>query len=295
VASRPRVLIIVVNWNGERYLGNCIEAAMGSSYGNLGLLVVDNASSDGSLHLVARYPSVGLIRLHENRGWGGGINAGLASEMAQQADFYLCMNNDVNLDRNAVEALVSCAEQHPDFGIFSPILTDIDGRAAYAGGFFTQLGWWRRHWFDDHVEGDLTELDVVIGAAMLVRKEVVGRIGGLDPEFFLYREDVDYCRRARDSGFRIGAVHEARAVHVIGGSTTKNRGDGPSWSMPSLDTDGIYAVSSVKYAFKHLTTPELLRWLLTRRGRSSWRLVLQLWPRLILIRRRRRCKVPVTT
>ncbi len=290
--SGPRVLIIIVNWNGERYLGSCIEAAMANNYPNIDILVVDNASTDGSIGVVARYPSVGLIQLPENKGWGSGINAGLASDRARLAHFYLCMNNDVNLDQNAVQALVACAERHRDFGILSPTLLNRHGAFTHSGGFFTHLGWWKPHIVGEG-SGDLTELDIVIGAAMFVRREVVAKIGGFDPEFFLYREDVDYCRRAKHYGFRVGVVHRARAVHVGGATTTKVAESQSAESMTSPDLVHVYAVSCIKYAFKHLTTAQLLRWLLTARGRSSWYLVPNLWPSLARIRKKGLSKVEV--
>jgi len=283
VKPEPRVLIIVANWNGQEVISKFIETATSSDYTNLDILVVDNASTDGSCDVIRSHPSIGLLPLLQNLGWGNAINAGLSDERAENVDYFIFMNNDVFLEPGAVKALVRQGEEHPEFGIFSPILLDINGETTHSGGFFTSLGWWRRVIPDTERKPEVPEeLDIVIGAAMFVRAQVVEKIGGFDPEFFLYREDVDYCKRAKGAGFRIGVANNSRAVHVEGATTRKD----VEVKTTNFDSEGIYADSFVKYVFKHLGYHELLRWLFTRRGMSSWGSVLQNWRKLMEIRRR---------
>ena len=283
VASDPRVLIIVANWNGRDVIGRFIETILSSTYQNLDVLVVDNASSDGSCEIIEGYPSIDLMRLAENRGWGCAMNAGLVNERAHDADYFIFMNNDVFMEPEAITALVRQGEKHPEFGILSPILLDCKGKLTHSGGFFTNLGWWRRVMPSTNFESEKPdELDIVIGATMFVRAGVVDSIGGFDPEFFLYREDVDYCKRAREAGFRIGVVYSSRAVHIEGATTRKDVEEEPS----DFDSKGIYAESFVKYVFKHLSYADLIRWLFTKRGISSWGLIFRNYRKLMAIRRR---------
>ena len=284
VSPDPRVTVIVVNWNGRDIIGRFIETTLASDYPNLDVLVVDNASTDGSDGMVEGCPGVGLIRLEENRGWGSAINAGLASERAAGADYYVFMNNDVFLEPGAVGELVRQGEGNPEFGVLSPAILDGEGNWMTPGGFFTRLGWWRGlEPVADPAKPEAPErLDVVLGVAMMVRAGVVEAIGGFDPEFFLYREDVDYCKRAKEAGFEVGLVQATTAVHVEGAATTKRDEEKPS----DFNWREVYAESFVKYVFKHLGDRELARWLVTRRGISSWGIVLRNCRKLVAIRRR---------
>ena len=282
--GEPEVLVIVVNWNGREVLGDFLERTLSSTHRNLRITVVDNASSDVSASIAAGRQRVRLVQLEENKGWGSAVNAGLADAAHREPDYYLFMNNDVFLDPEAVKSLVNCIEEHPDFGLLSPVLLDCEGDVAHSGGRFTNLGWWARQVVQpDPRSGKITEMDLVIGAAMFAKAELVERIGGFDPEFFLYREDVDYSTRARRAGFRIGVCRRSRAVHIEGATTRKPEADGPR----DFDSETVYKESFAKYAFKHLSTLDLVRWLLTGRGLSSLPYVLRNISLLLRIRRRR--------
>ncbi len=235
--------VVIVSWNVREDLKECLQSLLGT--GNLGLvtgeqglsvevIVVDNASTDGTVEMVRReFPQVRLIVNSENLGYTKANNIGIKQSRGK---YILLLNPDTIVKADALRALVDCAEAHPDAGIIGAKLLNPDGsiqpsarsfpdmgaglfRNTFLGRLFPNNPFVRRYLMTNFGYDEVREVDWVSGAAMLVRRELFERIGLLDERFWAYCEDVDLCWRAWQSGFKVLFCPNAVTVHKIGRSS----------------------------------------------------------------------------
>jgi GT2 family glycosyltransferase len=213
--DNPKVSIIVVNWNGERFLKDCLGALCGQSYGNREIILVDNGSADNSVRFTREnFPAVAIVALNENKGFTGGNAAGL--EVAQGA-YVALVNNDARPDEAWLENLIQPMLRDRTIGICASklifenprILNSAgDGLTTAGVGFNRGLG---------HAAAALDAPEPVFGAcgaAVLYRRRMLDEIGFLDENFFLYDEDIDLNFRAQLAGWKCAYVPTAVAYHV---------------------------------------------------------------------------------
>jgi len=214
VPDRVTVRAVVVSFNGEAWLAPCLDSlrALDAAGADVAITVVDNASVDGSLAVLARdYPSVDVLALTENTGFAGGVDAGIA---AADADFYLLLNNDATLEPEALTAMLRTMEEHPECGAASCLVLLPDGRINSTGG--TRLGssYGDRDFGRSRDSAPAAgEIEALCGAAALIRGEALTAVGSFDPAFFLYYEDTDLSLRMREAGWTIRFVPDAVAHH----------------------------------------------------------------------------------
>jgi GT2 family glycosyltransferase len=214
-----KLVAVVLNWNG----GEDTPRALGSLAGTE-TICVDNGSTDGSdLEIERRFPDVELMRLHENRGFAGGSNAGLREAQKRGADWALLFNNDAVAEPGLAAALERAAVARPDAGILACKVLFEDGQTVmYAGASFNawlgysgrRVGFGRPDRF--HEPRDVQRAD---GAAMAVSSALIARVGLFDTDLFAYVEDVDLSLRARADGFAIVFVPDAVVRHKGSAST----------------------------------------------------------------------------
>ena len=217
----PKVAVLILNFNGKRHLENCLKSLRGQSYTRYEVFLVDNASSDGSIEYVRdNFPAVKVIAFDKNYGFAEAYNKAI---QAVDYRYIALLNNDTRVDfdwlKELVEAILS------DDGIAacgSKILLERDTkRLNHAGGKLTPLG----GGFDiGLLEEDsdpysrMRYVGCVCGASMLIRRSTFLRIGGFDPDFFAYFEDVDFCWRAWLHGLKILYVPSSVVYHKFGGT-----------------------------------------------------------------------------
>jgi GT2 family glycosyltransferase len=213
------VAVIILNWNNAEDTLACLGSVAALDYPAAHVIVVDNGSTDDSAARIrASYSDVELIETGENLGYAGGNNVGIRYALAQGAEYVCILNNDVSLAPDTLTKLALAAEQNPEAAFFGPKVLHKD-RPTQIQSAGARLDWlWRSHQrgLDESDEGQygaLEEVDYVIGAVLLLRAETLNQIGLLDPDYFLYREDVDWCLRARKRGYKILYVPEAYAWH----------------------------------------------------------------------------------
>ncbi len=217
----PLVSVIVINWNGARYLPACLDALRAQTYPRLEIIVADNASTDGSQALIReRYPEVRLVALPENRGFTGGNNAGIA---ASTGAIVILLNNDTEAAPAWVAALVDAFARHPEAGTAASKMLLFDRRDTFhtAGDFYRVDGLPgnRGVWQKDVGQYDREEYVFgACGGALAVRRDVLEAIGLLDDDFFFSAEDVDFAWRAQLAGYRCVYVPGAVVYHRLAAS-----------------------------------------------------------------------------
>lgn len=228
---------VIVNYNAGLFLAACVRAAT-PQVGEV--LVVDNASTDTSLNLCSKQyidaPKLKIIRNHANLGFAAACNIG--SKQAT-GDFLLFLNPDCYLDSSAVSALMRVLDSDPSVGMVGGLLLNPDGSEQGGGRRAIPTPWrsfvrafglsrfanrWPRIFFDFHLHKQPLptkpiEVEAISGACMMVKRTAMEDVGPWDEGYFLHCEDLDWCMRFRQKGWKIMFVPNARGTHALGVSS----------------------------------------------------------------------------
>lgn len=219
--------MVIVSWNVREELLACIESVLAAANVEARVIVVDNASTDGSADAVAeRFPSVTLVRNRANRGFAAAANQGMA---AGDASWVFLLNPDTLVPADGISRLVTKLDVLPEHAMIVPRLVDTEGRSQQSVYLFPSVaiallvGLGGHHLLPRSQKNRLlipgfwesTERDVpwAVGAAMLVRRSAIDRVGPLDESFFVYVEDMEWCDRLRRAGMRIRFSPEVTVIH----------------------------------------------------------------------------------
>lgn len=232
----PVVSVILVTYNTRELLARCLEALPAALEGvPYEVWVVDNGSTDDTVPwLRAHHPEVHLLANEANRGFAAANNQAMAHARGR---YFLLLNTDTLPLPGSLRALVDYLERHPEVGIAGGGLLNPDGSPQGCAADFPTLGTelllltgplghrllGPRFPFHPPAESP-RHVDWVSGACLMVRREVVAAVGGLDEGYFMYGEEVDWCWRARQAGWKVAVVPSARVIHL--GSATARRMDG---------------------------------------------------------------------
>ena len=261
MTDRPlRVFAVVANWNGGEENLECLASLRAQGIPEERIVFVDNGSVDGSRELVrGRHPGLVLLENRTNLGFGEAANQGAREALARGADALFFVNNDVVLPEGTLAKLVAALEEHPRRGIVGPrvLYRDRPDLVWCAGGMLT----WRQnlstllgHKKDDGERWRRSfPVDYVAGCSLLVRREVVDRIGLFDASFFAYMEDVDFCLRAKRAGFEVWTIGEASAHHATSSSTGGGYNPRRKYMM---------GVNSIWFLRRHARAPQWARFAL---------------------------------
>jgi len=214
----------VVNWNGRDYLPDCLDSVYRQTYSNLEVILVDNASTDGSPDYVrGSFPQAKIVVLGRNLGFVGGNNVGISRALNDQANYVALLNNDTRVTATWLEELVQAAESDPQVGVcFSKILMlEQPEMINAAGGECDIWGFPRDRGFLERDQGQYDQVEEVFegcGASMLIKREVIEDVGMLDSRFFMYDEDTDLAWRARLRGYRVLYIPSSVVYHRFGGT-----------------------------------------------------------------------------
>ena len=260
--------VIIVNWNAAAYLPAALDSLL-AAQGDwiMEIVLVDNASSDGSLALVReRYPQVDIIANDVNRGFAAGNNQGMRRARGR---YILLLNPDTELPPNALTDMIAFMETHPQVGAAGPRLQGAKGKVqGGAAGYDPSLttifnfatflyrlfprrfkGLWLPRSLYESAEP--IPVDWVSGACMLLRREALDAAGMMNERYFMYSEDVELCRRIRQAGFGVMCLPGVHVTHHIGGSS---RQLGPAFyahNIDSLDLDLRTRYHAAQVALMH--------------------------------------------
>jgi len=212
-----KVFAVIVTWNGAAWISEAILSLQKSSV-SIDIVIIDNASTDETAAIVRKaFQNVLLISLNENLGFAQANNTGIQHALAHGADYVLLLNQDAKVQADTVGRLIEASKQHPDFGILSPMHLTYNG-GEIEPAFFAFI--------KDHRlfataillgrAQDVYETEFINAAVWLLPRQTLEEVGGLDPVFFMYSEDNDYCYRTRVHGLKIGFVPRAFAYHQMG-------------------------------------------------------------------------------
>ena len=225
--NQPKVIIVVLNYNGKADTLACLESLSKVRYSNFETVLVDNASQDGSTDAVRKkFPQVQIIRNRQNLGYAEGNNRGIDWALKNRADYILILNNDTTVIKNFLKELIKVAEKYPKAILFSPQLRypSVPPRIWYAGGrmFWPigQLKLYKRGVLVKKIKNrGPFEVNFVSGAAFFVRAKAFEKLGKFDPKFFLYWEETDWCARAQKAHKKFIYVPSSIVYHKEGATT----------------------------------------------------------------------------
>lgn len=211
---KPLVSIVVLNWNGKANLVRCLKSLNRVSYNPFEIIVVDNNSTDGSVVFVStQYPSVRTIVNTTNRGYSGGNNDGIN---ASRGKYVFILNNDTEVEKSFLDPLVALMETDASVACVQPKLVYGDKRTLLnaVGSYFTRTGFLYHYGYRKNAGLPQYNQRLMIysakGAAMLLRKSALDRVGRFDEDFFIYFEETDLCHRLWLAGYKV--IYEPDSV-----------------------------------------------------------------------------------
>jgi GT2 family glycosyltransferase len=224
-----RVAIVILTYNSEPVIEACLESVLQIDYPHYEVFVVDNNSGDRTKEVVRKFgEQVRLLENKENLGFSGGNNVGIRIALEGGFNYVLLLNPDTEVTPEFLGFLLEVSEKDDAVGMVTPktLYPDGEKRILYAGGV---IDWsMARNYhrgqgdIDEGQYDEVEETNFASGASLLVKKEVVAKIGLLDEKYFLYYEDADWCLRAKAAGYKI--TYQPRAVIYHQESTATRKG-----------------------------------------------------------------------
>lgn len=275
------ISIVVINWNGKKFLRECLESLRIQTCRDVEIIAIDNASTDGSQEWLQQETLDRLFLNRENLGYCGGANQGICHT---RGEFILILNPDVILEANFLERLIACAEQHPEVGIFCGKLLRFDRKTLDSTGQFLRknLTPFERGYGEEDT-GQYEQADYVFsscGAVALYRRTMLEqiRLDGdyFDADYFAFYEDLDIGWRAQLLGWKAYYLPEAVAYHFRGGGLSEQ-------SRPLSWFERIPWIPRVSFTQKpHFIQRHIIKnRYLTILKNASWRVLLKGLPQIL--------------
>lgn len=234
-----RYSVVIISFDGREFISDCLASVQKSLEGEAyEIITVDNGSSDGTLEIIkAGFPAVTVIENSNNLGFATAVNQGIVKS---RGDYIFILNQDTRIRDRAIVKLSERMERDSNIGTIGPKMIGFDGQMQYSCRAFPRyrhlffdytglafllpqsrlFGEWRMGWFKHDCE---REVDQPMGAALLVRREVIDKVGRFDEQFKIFFNDVDFCRRVKEAGYKNVFYPEAVVEHFYGGSIRRNR------------------------------------------------------------------------
>ena len=229
IINKPSLAVILVNWKKYDLTSNCIESLNKSIYKNFQIILVDNEfSSINIIKLKAKHNELIVFKENKNLGFAGGNNIGIRYALENKYDYIMLLNNDTEVKNNFILPLIKCLEKSPSLGAVQPLILNFSNKSIIwnAGGKLNKFLGTASTRFNNielnssNVFNDCT--DWISGCCILIKSEVLKKVGLLDENFFTYYEDVDWSFRIKNEGYGLGFVKESVIYHH-GSSSSINK------------------------------------------------------------------------
>jgi GT2 family glycosyltransferase len=219
----PLVYIVLVNYKGYQDTVECMESLKEINYNNYRLVVVDNASADGSYEkLKAEYKDHIIIESGDNMGFAGGNNIGIKLAIENNAEYVLLLNNDTIVHREFLLSMVNCFQSNKNVGIVGGKILYYDKRdiISHAGGYIDRFKYTTVHYgLNCHGEDPSFNVERAVGfisgCLMMIDCKMIKEIGLLAEDYFMYYEDTDYCARMSSAGYELRYTPKAKIYHKV--------------------------------------------------------------------------------
>jgi len=214
---QPKVGIVILTYNRVEVLKDCLLSILESTYRNYVVIIVDNASTDGTSDVImSQFPSARLVRSEVNLGYTGGNNLGIKYALRKEnCDYVFILNDDTIVNPNSMTKLINVAETNSKIGIVNPKILDSETRSRMCkryGKYNFYLGIGYSSLLN---KNGIEEIDLMRGTSFLLKKEVIEKIGLMDENFFLYFDEADLSYRVKKAGYIIVYVPTAIVYHQI--------------------------------------------------------------------------------
>ena len=223
--SRPKVVIIILQYNNSQDTIRCLNSVKEFDYANYNIITVDNASNSKDFNNLRFFiesvkdPNLTLMPSEQNLGYAGGNNLGIKQAIENGSDYVFILNPDTIVEKNTLTKLIEAGESNSKIGILGPAIDE--GQHTIYGG---KIGWLKPELAHNEIKPityNPKPKIYVIGAAMLIKRQVIEKIGLLNERYFLYFEDADYCVRAMRSGYQMALASEVKVTHDVSASTSQ--------------------------------------------------------------------------
>lgn len=224
--------IIICNFNKKEYLSGCINSLLQAHFDNINydIIVVDNASTDGSgLFVKANYPHIILLENATNTGGSGGFDRGIRYCIEKNYDYVALLDNDILLEENTLINLLNYLKNHPKVGIVGSkictmdnpdILQEMGSFIDFEENFNIKTPF--KGYKDTNNLPEIIKCDYVPACCLITTQEVLKKVGSFNTDHFIYWDDMDWCTRVKKAGWEIHAINSARVFHKMGSNDNKN-------------------------------------------------------------------------
>ena len=271
-----KVAVVILNFNTREFLEKFLPSVCKTSYPNTEIVLADNASTDDSVQFVKdNYPLVKIIVLEKNYGFTGGYNRALKQV---EADYYVLLNSDVEVDPQWIEPMLNLIESNPSIAAIQPKLLawhekDTFEYAGASGGFIDKFGFpFCRGRIFEHLEKDQQQYENnkkvfwASGAALFIKADLYHSYGGLDEDFFAHMEEIDLCWRLQNAGHEVWICPESVVYHVGGGTLQKtnprktyyNFRNGLILLLKNLPANKLFSVILLRIVLDHIAALRFL-------------------------------------
>lgn len=221
---QPKVIILILNWNGLPWLKKCFPSVLKTDYSNFEVILVDNSSQDDSVKWInTNYPAIKIIKNKKNFGFAKGYNIGIKYAIKRKPDYIALINTDVKVDPQWLKELLRVSESNKDIGVIGPMIYEFDGKTIDSKKFESEP---LLSIFYKSIDGPINNnyrLSFCDGATLLVKRATINKIGLMDPNYFFFWDVTDWERRALFAGFKTVQVFSAKVYHKKHGSSRINK------------------------------------------------------------------------
>ena len=225
----PKIAIIIINWNTYQLTFNCLKSLKACTYKNKTIFLVDNGSKDGSGDKIAfEFPDINFIKNEINEGFTGANNKALKVILKQNFDYVLLLNNDTEVKPNFLSLLEARMDSDQNLAATQPLILDFPNKNTIwnGGGSFNSFFGLSKTRYNGLIYKPQLKIETftewISGCCILVKIEVIKKVGLLDNRFFAYFEDVDWSIRMTNLGYKLGVVPKSIIYHHSSGSSKKN-------------------------------------------------------------------------